>query len=115
MYRIKGVNVWPQAVEQVMFEFPEVDEYQVDLTSAADGADIATIRFMPKTVLPENDRGAVSTHITEELRRRIGLRFVLEPVAQGTLARSEYKAKRWRDERAYISQAARDARKTTAL
>ncbi len=115
MYRIKGVNVWPQAVEQVMFEFPEVDEYQVDLTSAADGADIATIRFMPKTPLAESERGAAVARIADELRQRIGLRFVLEPVAQGALARSEYKAKRWRDERAYISQAARDARKTTAL
>ena len=38
MMKVKGVNVWPQAVDDVMFNLPETDEYQIVVSSNAEEA-----------------------------------------------------------------------------
>ena len=96
MKKVKGVNIWPQAVDDVMFAVDEVDEYQVVLTSDATEADVATVKLMPKSGV----RGeALPPRVASSLRERIGIRFRVEVVPPGTLRHSEYKARRWIDER----------------
>ena len=97
--KVKGVNTWPQAVDDVMFGFDEVDEYQVVLTSSATEADIATVRVMPQSALSEGRTGRVVERIAGELRRRMGISFAVEMLEPGALSRSEYKARRWIDRR----------------
>ena len=43
----------------------------------------------------------VLVSVAARLRERVGVRFDIQLVPTGTLQRSEYKARRWRDERAY--------------
>lgn len=99
MHRVKGVNIWPQAVDDLLFSIPEVDEYMVLLTTSSTGADIGTVQIMPKVEIA--DAGAFSDRVAARLRERVGVRFDIQLVPLGTLQRSEYKARRWRDERAY--------------
>jgi phenylacetate-CoA ligase len=90
--KIKGINVFPQAVDDLVFSFAEVDEYRVVLTSSESMADIATVRLMlkaPADGLVERIGGA--------LRDRIGIQFAVEVVDD--IERSEYKVRRWHDER----------------
>jgi phenylacetate-CoA ligase len=105
MKKVKGVNIWPQAVDEVLFAEPEVDDYQVVLASDARDADVATVRVMPKRALSGDDAGHWQRRLTEELNKRIGISFGVEILAPGSLARSEYKAKRWLDERAHAQRA----------
>jgi phenylacetate-CoA ligase len=101
MKKVKGVNIWPQAVDDVLFAEALVDEYQVLLASDSSDADVATVRVMPKRALGEEDASRWHRHLTESLSRRIGITFGIEILAPGGLARSEYKAKRWQDERGH--------------
>jgi phenylacetate-CoA ligase len=101
MKKVKGVNIWPQAVDDVMFADPSVDEYQVVLTSDERTADVATVRVMVKDSRPQEQMQQWQDRLADILQRRIGIRFRIEPVPQGGLARSEYKAKRWLDQRAH--------------
>ena len=103
MKKVKGVNIWPQAVDDVMFADPAVDEYQVVLTSDERTADVATVRVMPKQVTEAGDSPAKhwQERLADSLQKRIGIRFKIETVPPGGLARSEYKAKRWLDQRAH--------------
>ena len=101
MHRVKGVNIWPQAVDDLLFGIPEIDEYLVHLVTGPSGADEGTVRVMPKETASIADAGAFAEQVREQLRRRVGVRFNIELVPQGTLPRSEYKARRWKDERAY--------------
>ena len=101
MKKVKGVNIWPQAVDDALFADADVDEYQVVLVSDDQEADVATIRVMPKKLRPQEDEQRWQHQLGEHLQRRIGIRFRLEVVAPGSLARSEYKAKRWLDERVH--------------
>jgi len=82
-----------------MFGEPQVDEYEILLTTDAGAADVATARIMPKSVLAADQQAAFAQSITDALRRRIGIGFAVEVVAPGTLQHSEYKARRWKDER----------------
>lgn len=102
MKKVKGVNIWPQAVDDVLFAEPLVDEYQVVLASDARSADIATVRVMPTRRLAEEDMSRWRQNLAESLNRRIGITFGVEVLAPGALARSEYKAKRWQDERSHV-------------
>ena len=97
--KVKGVNIWPQAVDDVMFAWNDVDEYQVVLSSDATLADVATVRIMPKQRLDHASGNTLNQKIAERLRERIGISFVVDQVDPGALERSEYKARRWIDER----------------
>ncbi|MEZ5775143.1 MAG: hypothetical protein R3D33_10710, partial [Hyphomicrobiaceae bacterium] len=99
MKKVKGINIWPQAVDEAVFRHGGVDEYQVVLTRDAHAADVATIRVMAKPDVAETDRVPLCEAIAAEARRRIGIRFEVESVPPGGLPRSEYKARRWLDRR----------------
>ncbi|MGH6952993.1 MAG: phenylacetate--CoA ligase family protein [Alphaproteobacteria bacterium] len=99
--KVKGVNLFPPAVEDAVFSEPAIEEYQVVLSSSAGGADVATARLMPKTALDPESAAGLARRMAESLRERTGIGFAVELVPPGTLARSEYKARRWKDERAH--------------
>ena len=99
--KVKGINVWPQAVEDVLFAEPLVEEYQVVLASSSDESDVAMVRIMPERALGDGEAEALALRLVHGIRARIGIRFEVETVAPGALPRSEYKARRWRDERVH--------------
>jgi len=99
MKKVKGVNIWPQALDDLMFHIPEVDEYQIALTSSASDADVATARVMPKQAMAADRQAAFREDLSRRLRERLGIRFEVELLPPGSLARSEYKARRWIDQR----------------
>ena len=99
MVKVKGINVWPQAVDDVIFEAPGTDEYQVVISSSGDAADVITARIMPTAEMDGETADAFIASLAERLRTRIGIRFQVELVPPETLERSEYKARRWSDTR----------------
>lgn len=99
--KVKGVNIWPQAVDDVLFNTPQIDEYQVVLTSSATEADIATLRIMPLADVPAEQLASYPQTLSAALHARVGIHFDVELLNPGALARSEYKARRWIDERVH--------------
>jgi phenylacetate-CoA ligase len=95
MKKIKGVMVSPQVVEDALYSFDEVDEYRVIVRTSPDKADIAVVQIMTKEATP--DPGAFLSRVVETLRTRVGIRF--DATLSDDLPRSEYKARRWEDER----------------
>jgi phenylacetate-CoA ligase len=102
MKKIKGINVWPQAVDELLFGHPEVEEYQVVLSTDALAADIATVRVMPPSPLSSGRQAALAEILTRDLRHKIGIGCIVEVLAPGGLERSDYKARRWIDRRAQL-------------
>jgi phenylacetate-CoA ligase len=90
--KVKGINIFPQAVDDLVFSFSGVSEYRVVLTSDERMADIATVQLMLA-----GPADGVADEVAAALHRRIGIHFAVEIVPE--LERSEYKARRWRDER----------------
>ncbi|RIK79001.1 MAG: CoF synthetase [Planctomycetota bacterium] len=90
MLIVRGVNVFPSAVEQILYGFPEVVEYRLIIRSR--GA-------MDELSLEVEDRLGDPRRIADELYLRLGLRVDVRLAPPSSLPRFEGKARRLVDER----------------
>lgn len=96
MMKIKGVNVFPSQIEEILHEFSELSsEYQIRI-SHLDGKD--TMRIYVETN-GSVDFADLAARIAERVKSRIGFTPLVKVVEVGVLPRSEKKTKRVIDER----------------
>lgn len=96
MMKIKGVNVFPRQIEEVLAQFPEISsEYQIRI-SHLDGKD--TMRIYVETNGSVNFED-LSCRIAEQVKSRIGFTPIVKVVEIGVLPRSIKKTARVIDER----------------
>jgi phenylacetate-CoA ligase len=92
MVIVRGVNVFPSAVESILREFSEIEEFRVEIFEKA------ALKEMKIVIEPNaHDRTTegLDERVGRRVRERIGLRPMIEFVAPGTLPRFELKAKRF--------------------
>ncbi len=101
MKLVRGTNVYPRAVEAIVREHPEIDEFQIRLYTAEGRRDeIEILVEIPDEVV---DAGALVARLEKELAdAHENLRFGVRQADSGTLPRFELKAKRLVDERTLI-------------
>ena len=96
MMKIKGVNVFPSQIEEVLREFPALSsEYQIRI-SHLDGKD--TMRIYVETDGTQ-DFLELAKEIEDRVKARIGFTPIVKVVEIGILPRSEKKTARVIDER----------------
>ena len=96
MMKIKGVNVFPKQIEEILGTFPELSsEYQIRI-SHLDGKD--SMRIYVETS-GSNDFKALQQKIAAAVKSKIGFTPIVYVVELGFLPRSEKKSKRVIDER----------------
>ena len=101
MKLVRGTNVYPRAVEAIIREHPEIDEFQIHLYTA-DGIrdEIEVLVEIPSS---EVDADVLLTQLGRDLAEaHEGLRFGVKQVELESLPRFELKAKRVLDERIEI-------------
>src|SRR5437899_1633180 len=88
MVTVRGVNVFPSAIEAIVRRFAEVEEYRVELV---------TVREMEELRCTVETRGGteLAERVANAIHRDLGIRCVVAPVAPGTLPRFDMKAKRF--------------------
>ncbi len=96
MMKIKGVNVFPSQIEEVLANFSEINsEYQIRI-SHLDGKD--TMRIYVEST-GNVDFDSLSKRIAEKVKSRIGFTPIVKVVEVGVLPRSMKKTARVIDER----------------
>ncbi|MEQ8788531.1 MAG: phenylacetate--CoA ligase family protein [Pirellulaceae bacterium] len=90
MMIIRGVNVFPTSVEQILRSFPELVEYRMTATKQHE---------MDELTVEIEDRLGQPQRVAKELQLRLGLRIEVREVPLGTLPRFEAKGKRFVDQR----------------
>jgi phenylacetate-CoA ligase len=90
MMIVRGVNVFPSSVEQIIHSFPEVVEYRM-IVHKRGAMDTLTIEIEDRLEAPQR--------VADELRLRLGLRVTVKAVPLGSLPRFEGKGKRFVDQR----------------
>ncbi|MGH2573513.1 MAG: phenylacetate--CoA ligase family protein [Actinomycetota bacterium] len=101
MKLVRGTNVYPRAVEAIIREHPEIDEFQIHLYTAEGRRD--EIEILVEIPDPRPDADALLEQLGKELAEsHEGLRFGVKQAENGTLPRFELKAKRLLDERIVI-------------
>jgi len=86
MLTVRGVNVFPSAIEAIVRRFDEVGEYRVELARVREMDELRCVVEAPADVA---DRVGAAIH------RELGIRCLIEAVSPGALPRFEMKAKRF--------------------
>jgi phenylacetate-CoA ligase len=86
MLIVRGVNVFPAAIEGVVRRFPAIDEFQIEVFRAGELDEVR--------VLVEIGDAAGASRLQEALRVTLGIRFEVTPVPLRSLPRYELKARR---------------------
>lgn len=92
MVVIRGVNLYPSAVEEILRRFPEVAEYRVEVRSEGVLSEVA-VELEPGPDCAGADR--LCRSVEAALRGAFNLRVPVSLVEPGALPRFELKAKRW--------------------
>jgi phenylacetate-CoA ligase len=92
MVVLRGVNLYPAAVDAVVWGCTDIVEYRVDVDKI-DGMDemIVTVETVPGC----DDSGAAVMALQAALRDAFNIRIAVKHAADGTLPRYELKARRW--------------------
>jgi phenylacetate-CoA ligase len=92
MINVRGVNLYPGAIEDVMRRFGEVVEYRATVTAPSPLRELSIeVELAPRP----GEAGAVSDAVRSALRQALGLTVTVQLVRTGTLPRFEMKARRF--------------------
>jgi phenylacetate-CoA ligase len=91
MLIVRGVNVYPSALEAIVREFPEVAEFRITVTRAGALDELA--------LEVETVADGCAARVAQALHARLNLRVVVQAVSPGALPRWELKARRVVDRR----------------
>jgi phenylacetate-CoA ligase len=92
MVVLRGVNLYPAAVDAVVWGCADIVEYRVDLDHV-DGMDEMIVTVETSTAC--SDSSAAKAALQAALRDAFNIRIGVKLAAEGTLPRYELKARRW--------------------
>ena len=92
MVVVRGVNIFPSAIDDVLHRFGEVVEYQVRVRNSAALADL---EIAIESSLGETQLDNLIRSLERDLQNTFSLRIPVKAVASGSLPRFEMKARRW--------------------
>jgi phenylacetate-CoA ligase len=92
MVTIRGVNVYPTAIENVIRQFGSVDEFQVTVTTVHEMHHLE----VQIEVVSGNDAEHVRTRVEQAIYHALSLRPTVRVAKRGTLTHFEMKARRFR-------------------
>ncbi|HEX8309680.1 MAG TPA: AMP-binding protein [Chthoniobacteraceae bacterium] len=87
MIVVRGVNLYPSAVDAVVRSVPEISEYRVEVSRRGALAEVA--------LQAESDIPSAAEELQRALTSAFSLRIPVTLAASGTLPRFEMKARRW--------------------
>jgi phenylacetate-CoA ligase len=83
MVKVRGVNVWPDALDRAVFGVPGVAEYVAEVTRDDTGAEALGVAL---DVPGEEPAGRSAALVAEAIRRVVGLHATVTTVAPGSIA-----------------------------
>jgi phenylacetate-CoA ligase len=92
MIIVRGVNVYPSAVEEIIRRFVEVAEYCVHVSAESALVEMR-VEIEPSDFCP--DAEGLAARVQQALESAFNLRVPVDAVAPGALPRFEMKARRW--------------------
>jgi phenylacetate-CoA ligase len=95
MIVVKGLNIYPDSIGNVVLEFSDVvtGEYQIIVAQRQPIEEIL-VRVEHRKGIDENDRKNIRLSIEKRVKEKTGIRTEVELVSEGVLPRTEGKAKR---------------------
>jgi phenylacetate-CoA ligase len=92
MVIVRGVNVYPTAVEEIIRAFEDVVEYRVHITQEDS---LTQMRVEIESTVSCHDPAALAARVEKAFETALVLRVPVSVVSPGALPRFEMKARRW--------------------
>ena len=90
MVTVRGVNVFPSAIENIVRRFADIDEFRIELYQER-GMDALRCVIESRSAVA----GDLPDRLAEAIRRDVGIRCAVSVAVPGSLPRFEAKAKRF--------------------
>ena len=94
MITVRGINVFPSAIENILRRFPEVVEFQGVVTPRMEMQEL--LLRLETDGLGEREQAVLGERIVSEMHARLQLRPAVEFAPPGSLPRAEMKSRRFR-------------------
>jgi phenylacetate-CoA ligase len=101
MMKIRGQNLWPDAVDRIVFNDGDIEEYAGSVYTDSEGREIVAIdlEFRPAEPFSAEHKTRRLADLSREIQTKLNVRMELREVPYKTLPRFEFKVRRWTDER----------------
>jgi phenylacetate-CoA ligase len=97
MLNIRGVTLFPSAIEDAVRRVPEVGEEFLIVLGRENDMDVLTVQVEARPEVGPDGHAAVLRRVETEIVSRCELRPKIEVLTYGTLPKTEFKAKRVKD------------------
>jgi phenylacetate-CoA ligase len=94
MLVVRGVNVFPSALEGIVRRFPVIDEFQIEVFRRGVLDEVRLLLEIDDGTRPAGSVRETITGVAEAIRRDLGIRIEVSAVPARTLPRYELKARR---------------------
>ena len=92
MILVRGVNLYPAAVENLMLSLPEVTHYQIEVNTQGS---MVELHLRVEASAAALDAGELAARVQSQFRAAFNLRVPVTVCPPGALPRSEMKSRRW--------------------
>ena len=99
MIKMKGMNVWPAAIDSVVFDQKEVFDYRGRIFMNDRGRETVTVSVEFKKGVSAEKKRKISEKMVNRIQEKVGIRMNIEECPPEGIQRIEFKGKRWIDER----------------
>lgn len=101
MMKIRGQNIWPEAVDRILFATGEIEEYSGVVSIDGDGRETVSlsVEFRQQSALSSQAQAERVRDLTAAIQAKLNLRMDISVAAARSLPRYEFKVRRWTDTR----------------
>jgi phenylacetate-CoA ligase len=99
MLKLKGMNVWPSAVDEIVLGAESVEEYNATVGLDDRGYEYVHLDVVLSKAIPTADRAAHLSELKRRLRSATNVSMELREAEMDSMRTFEYKARRWQDKR----------------
>ena len=101
MMKVRGQNLWPDAVDRLVFSMDEIEEYAGTVYLDDGGREIVEIgiEFKPNADLSAEARRSKVDELTRQIQHKLNVRMDIHEAEYMSLPRYEFKVRRWTDQR----------------
>jgi len=97
MLNVRGITLFPSAVEDAVRRIPEIGEEFMIVLSRQNELEVLTVQVEPRPEVAAEQHAALMAQVETEIISRCELHPVVEVLPYGTLPKTEFKARRVKD------------------
>jgi phenylacetate-CoA ligase len=101
MMKIRGQNLWPDAVDKLVFADVTIEEYAGLVFIDPQGRETVQVQveFRPGACLNEGHKAQRVAAVVQEIQQKLNIRMEVSEAPYLSLPRFEFKTRRWTDQR----------------